>query len=189
MLDTRAIVVSVQGDEALVEATSSGCAQCHTVDGYLAIRPLVAGWNSSALEGVIDKMAVPADKAKGWSAVPMKLDTWRGRRMPPWAGNETEERALAVYLAKLGGGQVMPKPAAGEVDGATIFEADCSACHGDGGDWPIAPRIAGKSRAQLHDELGHLDTINENMPPFEGSDAQRDALADYLAGIAAGGKR
>ncbi|MFA6955713.1 MAG: c-type cytochrome [Thermoanaerobaculia bacterium] len=165
------------------------CTQCHTVDGYVAIRPLVAGWNTGALEGVIDRLAVPSDKEKGWTAVPMKVDTWRGRRMPPFAGNEAEERALAVYLATLGGGAVIPKPAAGSVDGAAIFEANCSACHGDGSDWPIEKRVAGKTRDQIHDALGHLDTLNADMPPFEGSDAERDALADYLAGIAAGGKR
>ncbi|MBI2212107.1 MAG: c-type cytochrome [Acidobacteria bacterium] len=165
------------------------CTQCHTIDGYQAIRPLVAGWNSSALEGVIDRLSVPTDAEKGWHAKPLKLDSWRGRRMPPFPGNEAEERALAVYLATLGGGQVIAKPVAGSVDGAAIFEAECSACHGEGGDWPIAPRISRKTRVWIHDALGHLDTINPDMPPFEGSDAERDALAGYLAGVAAGGTR
>lgn len=165
------------------------CTQCHTVDGYLAIRPLVAGWNSSALEGVIDRLAVPTDPNHGWSATPLKVETWRGRRMPPFPGTEAEERVLAVYLATLGGGEVIAKQPAGSVDGAALFEAQCSACHGDSGDWPIGPRIAGKTRVWIHDALGHLDTINPDMPPFEGTDAERDALADYLAGLAAGGTR
>lgn len=165
------------------------CSQCHTVDGYLAVRPLVAGWNTSALEGVIDRLAVPADLEKGWSAVPVSFESWRGRRMPPFPGNEVEEHALAVYLAKLGGGEVIARPAAGVVDGAAIFEANCSACHGDGSDWPIAPIIAGRNRDQLHESIGRLPELNEMMPPFEGSDAERDALAQHLAGIAASGKR
>ena len=165
------------------------CAACHTVDGYLAIRPLVAGWNTGAIEGVIDMMAVPSDLEHGWNAVPVKFASWRGRRMPPFPGNEAEEHALAVYLARLGGGAILPRPAAGVVDGAAIFEDNCSACHGDGADFPIAPVIAGKNRDELHESIGRLPELNEMMPPFEGSDAERDALAEYLAGIAASGKR
>lgn len=165
------------------------CSQCHTVDGYLAVRPLVAGWNTSALEGVIDRLAVPSDLEKGWTAVPVKFESWRGRRMPPFPGNEVEEHALAVYLAKLGGGAIIPRPAAGVVDGAAIFEANCSACHGDGSDWPIAPIITGRNRDQIYESLGRLPELNEMMPPFEGGDAERDALAQHLAGIAASRKR
>jgi mono/diheme cytochrome c family protein len=178
-------------DEAMAgrEIFRIACMQCHTLDGYQAIRPLVAGWNSAALEGVIDKLAVPSDAEKGWGATPLRFETWRGRRMPPFPGNELERRALAVYLAQVGGGAVIAKPAGGAVDGAAVFEANCSACHGEGGDWPIAPLVGGKTRDQLHESLGRLSEINEMMPPFEGTDAERAALAEHLAGIAASGKR
>jgi cytochrome c553 len=61
------------------------CQICHSLDGYLAIRPLVAGQD-----------------AEGMTAF---LEALRGGRpgMPPVVGTEEEIRALAAYLAGLGG--------------------------------------------------------------------------------------
>ena len=138
------------------------CSQCHTVGGYLGIRKLVAGRNSNALEGVI-----------------ARLDTWRHRRMPPFAGNDDEKRALAVYLATLGGGRIDPRTPL--VDGAAVFDASCAMCHSKDGDFPIAPRVKGLDEAQLYDVIGKLPERNPMMPAFEGSEAERRALAKYLA--------
>ncbi len=47
------------------------CSSCHTVDGYLAIRPLVRGKSVEALDGVIVRLAAPVDAAgadASWSA-------------------------------------------------------------------------------------------------------------------------
>jgi mono/diheme cytochrome c family protein len=137
------------------------CSNCHTTDGYLAIRPLVQKKSSAALVSTIER-----------------LDTWRGRRMPPFTGNEDEKYALAVYLARLGGGVITPRAPA--IDGAAIFDSHYGACHGADSEWQIAPRVAGKSEDQLYDALGRLPQLNEMMPPFEGTDAERRALAKYL---------
>jgi mono/diheme cytochrome c family protein len=73
-------------------ATSKGeqifrgqCQMCHSVDGYLAIRPLVAGQDAEGLTAFLDAL--------------------RGGRpgMPPIVGTEEEVKALAAYLAALGG--------------------------------------------------------------------------------------
>ena len=141
------------------------CSQCHTVDGYLGVRRLVAGKSSNTIEGVIDRM-----------------DTWRGRRMPPFHGSAEEKRAVAVYLAKLGGGRIDPLPGAtGGHTGAEIFEQNCAMCHGPQGDWPIAPRVANKTEAQIAEIIADLPSRNEMMLPFDGTDADRRALASYLA--------
>jgi mono/diheme cytochrome c family protein len=141
------------------------CSSCHTADGYLAIRPLIRGKSNVALEATIDR-----------------LETWRDRRMPPFVGSVEEKRALAIYLAKLGGGAIVePKAAA---DGAAIFEANCAACHGPDSEWAIGPRVQGRSEAELFDILGKLPERNEMMPPFEGTDEERRALAKYLRGRA-----
>lgn len=137
------------------------CSNCHTTDGYLAIRPLLQRKSSAALLTTIDR-----------------LDTWRGRRMPPFTGNEDEKYALAVFLAKLGGGTITPRVAA--IDGAAIFDSHCGACHGADSDWQIEPRVAGKAEDELYDALGRLPELNEMMPPFEGTDAERRALAKFL---------
>lgn len=138
------------------------CSQCHTVDGYLAVRPLVTGRSSNTIEGTL-----------------ARLDTWRHRRMPPFAGTAAERRALAVYLASLGGGRI--DPLTPKVSGSAVFDASCAMCHGPDGEWPIAPRVAGKSETELYDTIGRLPTMNEMMPPFEGTDEERRALAQYLA--------
>ncbi len=61
------------------------CQICHSLDGYLAIRPLVAGQDAEGLTALLEAL--------------------RGGRpgMPPVVGTEEEIRALATYLAGLGG--------------------------------------------------------------------------------------
>ena len=61
------------------------CANCHTVDGYNAIRPLIQGWRESFIAGQLKNL----NELKGF--------------MPPFAGTDEERRALAHYLASLWG--------------------------------------------------------------------------------------
>ena len=70
------------------------CTSCHSVDGHLAVRPFLTGKSQAALTTMLSH-----------------LDTWRGRRMPPFVGTEGEKAALAIYLARLGGGALTPGPA------------------------------------------------------------------------------
>ena len=63
--------------------------------------------------------------------------------------------------------------------GKAYFEANCAACHGADGLAPFAPK--GRKPAEFYGMIGRLPAINEMMPPFEGTDEQRTALADYLA--------
>jgi mono/diheme cytochrome c family protein len=115
----------------------------------------------------------------------VRVATWLGRRMPPYAGTPAEKRALAEHLARLGGdenaGLEDPAPAG---DGAAVFEQHCSACHGPESAWPIGPRLAARAEAELFELLGRLPQVREEMPPFSGSDEERRALAQYLAELA-----
>jgi mono/diheme cytochrome c family protein len=169
------------------------CSQCHTVDGYLAIRPLVAGKSAGSIQGTLDRLAIAHDASgapTGWSSARVKLVTWRNRAMPPFVGTDREERALAVYLATLGGGSTappIPPVSATLADGAAIFEGSCAMCHGEGTEWPIAARVAGKSEAELFELIGRLPEVNEMMPPFDGTEAERHALATHLAALGAAG--
>jgi mono/diheme cytochrome c family protein len=137
------------------------CRPCHTVDGFLAIRPLVAGRNPQALERVLEN-----------------LDTWRGRRMPPFAGSDRERSELAVWLAGLGGAPEAQAPASA---GRGYFDEQCSACHGPAADFPIAGR--GRTPGEIYDILGRLPQVNGMMPAFGGTDAQRQAVAAYVASL------
>jgi mono/diheme cytochrome c family protein len=143
------------------------CSACHTEDGYLGMRPLVRGVSAAAAHRTIGR-----------------LDGWRHRRMPPFAGNEAEQRALAAYLATLGGASIeaLRTSAAGAAIGARLFDENCSVCHGADTEHPFDAK--GRSADELYELLARLPSVNDAMPPFEGTDAERRALAEHLVTIA-----
>ena len=155
------------------------CRSCHTVDGYLAVRPLVRNASVSTTEAMLGRLAAPASGGR-WTEPRPALRTWRGRRMPPFVGTPEERHALAVYLASLGGatGEAPgPAPAADNA-GARFFSDNCSMCHGPDADFPFDAR--GRDAKAFYEILGRLPAIDDAMPPFEGTDAERRALADHL---------
>jgi mono/diheme cytochrome c family protein len=168
------------------ELFRSLCAACHTVDGYLAIRPLVRGKSPDALTGVIARLAVPVDAAgtaAAWNAPHVRLKTWRSRRMPPFVGTEEERQMLGAYLALLGGASpsALTPPTPSADVGKTHYEANCAACHGPEGLAPFDHK--GRKPADLYEMIGRLPAIDEMMPAFEGSDEQRKALSEYLVSL------
>ena len=64
----------------------AACLRCHSVDGYNAIRPLIAGRSDQLLRTVLDDPEAHA-------------------AMPPFPGTEKEKRALIEYLRRLNAGQ------------------------------------------------------------------------------------
>ena len=166
------------------------CTTCHTVDGYLAIRPLVTGRSQEAIATILARLTT-SDQPPDRGAAPW---TWRGRRMPPFPGTEAEREAVAIYLAALGG-SAPHLPAAGGVapgggessPGQAYFGDNCSPCHGPGADYPIGGR--GRTAAQIDEMLGRLPAINPVMPAFEGGDDLRHSLADYVAALPAPPKK
>jgi len=165
------------------------CASCHTIDGYLAMRPLVAGQGVRAIETTLGRLASPVDDAgrpTTWTNPALRLATWRGRHMPPFVGTPEEQHALAVQLAMLGGlaaDDVRSAESAGNA-GQAVFDANCAMCHGADGEWPLVKR-ASRPSAEFYELIGRLPSINEMMPPFEGSEDERKALADHLAQLTA----
>jgi len=158
------------------------------VDGYNAVRPLIAGQSSATLEGLLGRLARPvgaSGEQTGWNDPALRIETWRGRRMPPFVGTAHEKRALAVYLASLGGGEIVTPPT-GSPDGARLYEADCAMCHEEGGDWPMAEMVRGRDAEALYHALGQLPVLNDMMPAFEGTDEERRALAAWLAELGGG---
>jgi mono/diheme cytochrome c family protein len=163
------------------------CAACHTERGHLGVARLVRGKGVAAITAVLDAAAKPvtaAGQPASWSDPGIRVATWLERRMPPFAGTEGEKRALAVHLARLGGGEragLEASTAAG--DGAGAFERHCAACHGPESPWPISGRLRGRSAGEFYEMIGRLPQVREEMPPFAGSEDERRALAQYLAGL------
>ncbi len=163
------------------------CTMCHTVDGDLAIRPLVAGRSQEAISSVLARLTTADRQPANANA----LWTWRGRRMPPFPGTDAEREAVAIYLARLGG-TVPHLPAVAGSGGAAgpgqaYFNDNCSPCHGPGADYQIGGR--GLTADQVYEMIGHLPTVNPVMPTFEGSDELRHALAEYVASLPAAQKK
>jgi mono/diheme cytochrome c family protein len=166
------------------------CRSCHTVDGYLAVRPLVSGRSVGALDGMLAKLAIPVDgqgQPVGWDQARAGLSTWRGRQMPPFAGTIDERRALAVHLALLGGATPQGIAAAAAADdlGRQFFEDNCAMCHGADAQFPFRGRQT-RSAEEFAEMLGRLPEINEMMPPFGGTPEQRLAVAAHLAELTEG---
>jgi mono/diheme cytochrome c family protein len=193
----RPVTAHLDAGDAIGHAHAEGlavftllCRSCHTMDGYLAIRPLVQGRSVATLEGVIAKLAVPVDAsgaATDWGHRGVRLATWRDRQMPPFAGTDAERRALAVFLALEGGtsrDQIAAEESASNA-GQEFFDANCAICHGDQSQWPMRQRPARVPDA-FFELLGRLPQVNELMPPFEGDEALRHAVASHLASIARG---
>jgi mono/diheme cytochrome c family protein/cytochrome bd-type quinol oxidase subunit 1 len=167
------------------------CSACHTVDGHLGIRRLVEGRSVSALETVLDSLARPVGpegEPTTWLDPGVRVETRLGRRMPPFVGTDAEKRALAIHLARLGGDAeagVTAATGAAATSGEEAFETHCAACHGPDSPWPMAERLAGRSPEEFYDLLGRLPEVREEMPPFAGTEEERDALAEYLGRLAA----
>jgi mono/diheme cytochrome c family protein len=164
------------------------CASCHTVDGYVAVRPLVRHTPPAALDAMLGRLAAPAE-GQSWEDRHPLLRTWRSRRMPPFTGTPGERRALAAYLATLGGaapdeiaaflGSAGAAVAAGPEWAEQFYADNCAMCHAQDGPFPFS--AGGRPASVFHEMLGRLPAVNDAMPPFEGTDAERQALAEYLA--------
>lgn len=79
------------------------CASCHTVDGYLGIRPLTARADPDMLDGILMTMKGMGDayvdaQAKGQAVDTRTLDY---PLMPPLVGSDEEVGWLAAYLHSL----------------------------------------------------------------------------------------
>jgi mono/diheme cytochrome c family protein/cytochrome bd-type quinol oxidase subunit 1 len=165
------------------------CSACHTETGHLGIRGLVEGRSVAAIETILDSLARPVDangETVSWATPAARLETRLGRRMPPFVGTAAEKRALAVHLARLGGDAEAGVTVAASSDlGRDAFETHCAACHGPDAPWPVADRLHGRTSEELYDLIGRLEEVREEMAPFTGTEAERAALAEYLAGLPA----
>jgi mono/diheme cytochrome c family protein len=68
--------------------------------------------------------------------------------------------------------------------GEEIFQVACQSCHTVRGYNGIQLMVKGWSRPLIRYSLDHLDELKGYMPPFVGSRAEREALADWLRSLA-----
>ena len=64
--------------------------------------------------------------------------------------------------------------------GESVYRAACLRCHSVDGYNAIRPLVRGWRRATVRDLLEKMNEVKASMPPFPGTDAEKEALADYL---------
>jgi mono/diheme cytochrome c family protein len=110
--------------------------------------------------------------------------------MPGFVGTDAEKNALAKWLYSItheGMPELEPPPtpapgtAAPAAQGETVFQNFCADCHEiDDSDAVMIKLGQVKSIDEISDMLGMLDELSEDMPPFEGTEEEKKALAEYL---------
>jgi mono/diheme cytochrome c family protein len=67
--------------------------------------------------------------------------------------------------------------------GRAVYDAACLKCHAVDGYNAMRPLVRGWSRtgSDLRYLLDHMEQVRASMPPFPGTDAEKEALAAYLA--------
>jgi hypothetical protein len=74
-------------------------------------------------------------------------------------------------------------PNALECAGEEVFRVQCASCHTVNGYNSIRFAVKGWSWVMIDYELGHLNALKGFMPPFVGTDAERQALGAWLASL------
>ncbi len=152
---------SAAGGERGKQLFEENCAACHGAD---VLKPLLASWPREQVRAALDKLPAlnPA--------------------MPDYAAPKADKDAVAGYLFSLN------HPVAAQtakVDGAKLFEENCTACHGFD---QIKPKLRGWSRDKIRTALEKLSALNPAMPDYGGSAVEKDGLADYMLQQAGGVK-
>jgi mono/diheme cytochrome c family protein len=148
------------------------CMACHTERGHRGmVRPLQKKqWDCDALVtrlGTLDKM--------------------HNRVMPPFVGTRAEREALAAYLASIAPvTEKKPAPEPGApaptLDGAAIWAQHCADCHDrEDIEDPAIVGFLDKDAKTIAGMIGRLKELNDQMAPFAGTDAEREALARWIA--------
>lgn len=101
--------------------------------------------------------------------------------MPPFAGTDEERETLAAYLTTLA--PVAPEDVEVtdiDISGEVVFEANCADCHEYAASDTMFVSMGKYDFSEVSYLITRLDSLSEEMPPFEGSDAEREALARWI---------
>jgi len=109
--------------------------------------------------------------------------------MPPFAGNETERKALAAYIMKgIHGKSVQfteETPEAVEEKGKTLFETHCVLCHSE---QLVKEKTASWDRKKIRWSLDNLNRLNSSMPDYTGTAEEKEQVADYIFSLQGGAR-
>jgi len=105
--------------------------------------------------------------------------------------NDTVDKKATLRLARAGGVlRLAPWALPPERDGASlsltargeaVYRAACLRCHCPDGYNALRPLVRGWAPDTIRHLLAHMAEVQPAMPPFPGSDGERDALTAYLS--------
>jgi mono/diheme cytochrome c family protein len=107
--------------------------------------------------------------------------------MPPFAGNESERKALAFYIIKGIQGKSVTvgeeKEEARWGKGKRLFETHCVMCH------PadlVKAKTAAWDRNKVRWALDNLNRLQSAMPDYKGTPEEKELVADYVYSLRTG---
>jgi len=141
------------------------CRSCHTLDGFKALKPALAGLDEAFVTGLIQNS-----------------ESIRGN-MPPFAGTQAEAQILAIYLLRRFDEPPFASKFTDEALGAEVWRRRCAQCHLQGGFRDVQETLDSFEPEELKDTLDSLQDLADGMPPFSGDQRERDALVAYLISL------
>jgi mono/diheme cytochrome c family protein/cytochrome bd-type quinol oxidase subunit 1 len=146
------------------------CRTCHTVSGYRAIAPALAGSDSAYIAALVKNPQL----LKG--------------NMPPFAGTETEAGMIATHIYAQTDHRTLREITGltGAALGEKVYLSRCGICHVPGSSHDKLKSLAGLKAGDYGDMLDQADVMGEGMPRFTASQEDRDALIAYLVTLTNG---
>lgn len=137
------------------------CGSCHTVNAYRGVRKYLVQrkWDQDRIFAMLDS-----------------IDLMHNGVMPPFAGNDAERRALAVYLSSIAPPVTLSDQA---VDGHTVYLRNCSMCHKARADDPLFSRLP-RNRDAAENSLKSLRDLFIRMPDLHLSLQERQSLIQWV---------
>lgn len=144
----------------------SQCRSCHTLNGYKALAPKLAGVEQEHIQNIIPRLQYYIGK------------------MPPFAGNEEDAAALASYLkSKAAPDPIAAHPAMNDSGKAQIvFDRRCAGCHTMTGFRGLTDTFGGLTAEEAGEIIYILEDLADGMPPFTGNDEELRLLILHLTG-------
>lgn len=130
----------------------NNCAACHAPDDVSGAFGAVEQEKAEAMLATLDEIS---------------------EEMVPFAGEAGERTLLASWLRATAGGQTLQP----QISGEAVFEENCAACHAV---QDLADHFSAMDNPQARATLATLNDISDEMEPFAGTEAEADALIDYL---------
>lgn len=156
-------ITAENGAAAGRELFINQCYACHTIGGFNNdIIARTSSMSYSALAKYIGKI----HKVRYF--------------MPPFAGTPEESKALAAFIAGQLNGKDISEAQTSMLPsnvGKMLYEDNCSSCH-EAAD--LAEATSGWDQQKIRDALDKLNQLVEDMPPMEGTPAEKDQLSVFL---------